>query len=185
MKRAIAATILPACAAWLAFGQSTEAPPKFEIADVHYVSSKTADQYLRTRLVNGGHFEVKNATMADLVGIAYGFAADKVLGGPNWLELDRFDVIAKAPADATADTRKAMLQALLADRFKLVVHKDTKPMPALALSVGKKAPAQGSRRPGADRVQAAILIPPARYPDGRAMFANPNGTTPSSASAPA
>ena len=51
--------------------------------------------------------------------------------------MDRFDVIAKAPADATKEMVKPMLQALLADRFKLVVHNDSKPVPAYALTVGK------------------------------------------------
>jgi hypothetical protein len=47
----------------------------------------------------------------------------QILGGPNWLEMDRFDVIAKVPADSTPETQKLMLQSLLADRFKLVIHR--------------------------------------------------------------
>jgi uncharacterized protein (TIGR03435 family) len=76
--------------------------------------------------------------MLDLIRTAYGVDADKVLGGPNWLDGDRFDVVAKAPAGSTPDAMKLMLQTLLADRFKLVVHNDTRPMPAYALTVGKK-----------------------------------------------
>jgi len=76
--------------------------------------------------------------MVDLVGMAYGTTPDKVVGGPNWLEMDRFDVIAKVPDDFTEDARKPMLRALLEDRFKRVAHQDTRPVPALALSVGKK-----------------------------------------------
>jgi uncharacterized protein (TIGR03435 family) len=75
--------------------------------------------------------------MVDLIAKAYGVNADKVVGGPSWLEMDRFDAIAKLPAGSTPESRKAMLQALLADRFKLVVHNDTKPLPAYALTVGK------------------------------------------------
>jgi uncharacterized protein (TIGR03435 family) len=51
--------------------------------------------------------------------------------------MDRFDAIARIPPDSTPETRKVMLQALLAERFKLVVHNDTKPLPAYALTVGK------------------------------------------------
>ena len=137
MKRAIVGTILMTCAGWLASAQSPEAQPKFEIADVH-VSAKTANPRVQTEPVRGGRFEVKTGTMLDLIRIAYGFDADKILGGPNWLELDRFDVIAKEPAGSTPESRKLMLQTLLCDRFKLVVHKDTKPVPAYALIVGKK-----------------------------------------------
>ena len=134
MKRAI---ILMNCAGWLAFSQSPEIPPKFEAADVH-VSPKIANPFVRTAAVRGGRYEVKYATMVDLIHIAYGFDNDKVLGGPNWLEMDRFDVIAKVPADSTSETHKLMLQSLLQDRFKLVVHKDTRPLPTYALTVGKK-----------------------------------------------
>jgi len=134
------------------FAQSTEAKVAFEIADVH-VSAKTTsfNQFARTGPVRGGRYEVKTATMVDLIRIAYGFDADKVLGGPNWLEMDRFDVIAKVPPDFTPEMQKPMLQSLLEDRFKLVLHKDTKPLPAYALTVGKKLqlkPAEGSEDAG-------------------------------------
>src|SRR5437016_2948213 len=130
MKRAIMGTILMTGAGWLTFGQSPETPPKFEAADVH-VSAKTPtgatgnNQFARTGPVRGGRYEVKTATMVDLIRIAYGFDADKILGGPNWLEMDRFDVIGKVPADSTPETQKLMLQSALEDRFKLVLHKDT------------------------------------------------------------
>ncbi|MBV8847366.1 MAG: TIGR03435 family protein [Bryobacterales bacterium] len=119
-----------------AFGQSPESVPKFEIADVHN-SAKTPNPFVRTGPARGGRYEVRTASMLDLVRIAYGMDPDKVLGGPNWLELDRFDVIAKVPADSTPETQKLMLQGLLADRFKLVVHKETKPLPAYVLTAGK------------------------------------------------
>jgi uncharacterized protein (TIGR03435 family) len=61
-----------------------------------------------------------------------------VYGGPSWLEMDRFDVFAKTPGASNAQSRALMLQALLADRFHLVVHKDNKPMATFALAVAKK-----------------------------------------------
>jgi len=51
--------------------------------------------------------------------------------------MDRFDLLAKLPADSTPETQKLMLQALLRERFKLVFHKDTKPLPTYALTVGR------------------------------------------------
>jgi uncharacterized protein (TIGR03435 family) len=137
MKRAIMGTILTICGGWPAFSQSPEAPARFEIADAH-VSAKIVNAFIRTGPVRGGRYEVKNATMVDLIRIAYGFDADKILGGPSWLEMDRFDVLAKVPADSTSETQKLMLQSLLEDRFKLVVRKDTRPLPTYALTAGKK-----------------------------------------------
>jgi uncharacterized protein (TIGR03435 family) len=119
------------------FGQSSETAPHFEIADVH-ISAKTRVQVVRTGPVRNGRYETKNATMLDLIRLAWAFDADKILGGPNWLELDRFDVIAKVPGDSTPEAQRLMLQSLLKDRFKLALHPDTKPIPTWALSVGKK-----------------------------------------------
>jgi len=140
MKRAIIGGILSTCAAWLAFAQPAEPLPKFEAADIH-VSAKTTGPmggFGRAAPVRNGRYEIKNATMVDLIRFAYGFENDKVLGGPSWLELDRFDVVAKVPADSNSDMNKQMLQALLEERFKLVARKETKPLPAYALVVGKK-----------------------------------------------
>jgi hypothetical protein len=67
-----------------------------------------------------GRLECRDATMLKLVAMPYSVEADCVLGGPEWLASDRFDVIAKAPSRQTspADLRR-MLQWLLADRFLL------------------------------------------------------------------
>ena len=176
MKRAILGILLTYCASWLAFGQSPEAPPTFEMADVH-VSSKTANAFVRSGPVSGGRYEVKNATMVDLVRIAYAVDADKVVGGPSWLEMDRFDVFAKVPADTAPDALKPMLRSLLEDRFKLVAHKDTKPVPTYVLTVGKKPQlkeAEGTEETGC-KPQSASGAPA----EGgiRLNMGNANGTT--------
>src|SRR5215831_7693522 len=79
-------------------------------------------------------------TMLDLIRTAYSFDADKVSGGPSWLEYNRFDVTALAPANTPQDQIKLMLQSLLDQRFKVVVHKDTAPVAAFVLSMGKGKP---------------------------------------------
>ena len=137
MKRTILGTILLHGAAVLAFSQPPEAAPKFEAADVH-VSAKTTNPFVRTGPVHAGRYDIRTATMVDLIHLGYGFDNDKILGGPNWLEMDRFDVVAKVPPESTPETQKQMLQAMLEDRFHLVTHKDSKPLPTYALQVGKK-----------------------------------------------
>jgi uncharacterized protein (TIGR03435 family) len=133
MTRAILATLW---AAGMAFGQTPEPLPKFEAADVH-VSPKTQNPFARTSPVRAGRYEIKSASIADLIRIAYGFDVDKIIGGPSWLELDRFDIVAKVPAESTPEMHKQMLQSLLTDRFKLVTHKDTRPLPTYSL-IAKK-----------------------------------------------
>jgi uncharacterized protein (TIGR03435 family) len=118
------------------FGQSQ---PAFEVADIH-ASAKVTNPYMRGGIVRGTRYEVKDASVVDLITSAWGVQRDRVQGGPTWLDSDRFDIIAKAPEGLPQATVNLMLQALLADRFKLVVHNDTKPLAAYALTVGKGKP---------------------------------------------
>ena len=117
--------------------QSSGTVPRFEIADVH-ASSQTAARFARLVPVRNGRYEIRAATMVDLIRFAWNFETDRILGGPNWLELDRFDVIAKVPPDSPPDAQRSMLQSLLKDRFELVLHEQTKPVATWVLSAGKK-----------------------------------------------
>ena len=186
MKRPILGPILVSCACSPAFGQATEAAPKFEIADVQVSAKPTGsmgmgmNQFARTGPVRGGRYEVKTASMVDLIRIAYGFDMDKILGGPSWMEMDRFDVIAKVPTESTPETQKLMLQSLLEDRFKLKTHKENKPLPTYALTVGKKPQlkeADGSEETGCRPQTTSGNVP---VPEGgaRIMMGSVNGGAP-------
>jgi uncharacterized protein (TIGR03435 family) len=167
---------LTALLASAAFSQSPDVAPKFEIADVH-ASAKSRNAFVRTGPVRNGRYEIKTATMVDLIRIAYGFDADKILGGPNWLELDRFDVIAKVPPDSTAETQKQMLQALLEDRFKLQVHKENRPLPIYALTAGKKPQLKESDGSGETGCKLQTASGPPAEGTPRLMMMNADGTT--------
>jgi uncharacterized protein (TIGR03435 family) len=138
----------------VAFAQTP--PTAFESADVH-VSAPSKNPTLRGGALRGGRYEIRTATMVDLISVAYGIEPDKVLGGPNWLDWQRFDVVAKAPPAATQRDLSLMLQTLLSERFKLKVRMDTRVMPAFALSAGKGKPkmhaASGSGQPLCENVR--------------------------------
>ena len=157
MVRVLAGISFIALMSGAAFGQSAEAAPKFELADVH-PSARTTNQnpFMSGGVLRGGRYDLRRASMVQLISTAYGVDADKVLGGPNWLELDRFDVVARAPANTSPETIKLMLQALLSDRFNLVVRKDNRALPAFVLTVGKGKPklkeAEGSGATGCQAV---------------------------------
>jgi uncharacterized protein (TIGR03435 family) len=85
-----------------------------------------------------GRYELKNATVVDLIKTAWSVDADRVIGGPDWLDTDRFDMIATARPDASSEALKTMLRGLLADRFHLVVREDTRLDPAYAMTVAGK-----------------------------------------------
>ena len=124
---------------FLALTPAFSQAPAFEAADVHIsnVSPTNFNLDVQGPFVHSGVYSVRTATMLDLIGIAYGVKEERILGGPSWLAMDRYDVTAKYPAGSTAESHRQMLQALLADRFHLVVHQDTKPLPAYSLTAGK------------------------------------------------
>jgi len=134
MRRFLAAVSFVAVCTSLLSAQSSA--PAFDAADVHVRAlSSNPSPVMSGGVLRAGRFDLRNATMVDLIAFAYGITdSEKILGGPNWLERDRFDIVAKAPQTTSPDVVNVMLQNLLADRFKLALHKDTKPQPALALT---------------------------------------------------
>ena len=179
MRRA-AISVMFVSAGWLS-AQSADPPPHFEAADVHL--SPKSNSFGSRSSTTRGRYQIKNATMVDLVRAAYDFDTDKVLGGPNWIELDRFDVIAKMPPETTPEARKQMLETLLAERFNLVVHKDTRPMPAWGLHASKKVhmtQAEAGGENGKDQetgCKPQAQAPAGGQPSGRIVMMNPSGGT--------
>jgi uncharacterized protein (TIGR03435 family) len=112
---------------------------KFEAADVRQ-SPRMSEPWMDGPHLEGSRYVIYEATFADLIANAYSVDEGNVVGGPNWLEYDRYDIVAKtAPATSGAD-QKLMLRALLAERFKLAVHNGTAPMPAYVLKVENGTP---------------------------------------------
>ena len=114
--------------------------PAFDIADVHM--SPRADWVKNRRMMDGGvlagdRYELRRATLVDLIRTAYNVDANKVFGGPGWVDYDRFEVIAKTQPGTRPERLRLMLQTLLAERFHLVVKEDTQQVPGYVLSKGK------------------------------------------------
>jgi len=156
MLRAFAGLLLASVWSVAIFGQTPAPSPAFDLADVH-VRARTSNPtpFWSGGVLRGGRYDLRNATMLDMIQLAYDMSdPDRILGGPNWLERDRFDIVAKAPPATPADGVRLMMQGLLADRFKLVVHQDTRPMAGYGLAVGKGKPkmkeatAPGGCQPG-------------------------------------
>jgi uncharacterized protein (TIGR03435 family) len=116
--------------------QSGASAPAFVIADVHVrPHSSDPNPFMTGGGLRGERFDLRNATMLDLITFAYGVDAGTVLGGPSWLDRKRFDILAKAPQNTTREDLKLMLQGLLASRFTLTIHKDTRPVPSTTVTV--------------------------------------------------
>src|SRR5262245_23958029 len=77
----------------LLVGQSSGPAPAFDAADVRVSKPGTSPN----GFFNAGRAQFKALTMLDLIGAAYGVESDLVIGGPTWLNSDRFDIDARAP----------------------------------------------------------------------------------------
>lgn len=137
--------VLLACAAAI-FAQSPDSPPHFTLSDIHPSGPNTIRE-MRVRFWRG-RYELRNATLVDLIRTAWNVDAGNVTGGPDWLDLKRFDVIAAAPPD---EALHAMLRELLQQRFDLAVHSAQKNRPAWEITARKKPelkPSGATAEPG-------------------------------------
>ena len=80
-----------------------------------------------------------NATVHDLINLAYWLHPKQLTGGPAWTESDKFDMAGKpdAPGQPNVDQMKMMIQKLLADRFQLKFHFEKRDLPAYAVRIAK------------------------------------------------
>jgi uncharacterized protein (TIGR03435 family) len=121
----------------LAFSQS-DSGPKFDVADIHPSAHTTnPNTYMTGGILRGGRYDIRRGSMLDMIALAYTVDPATVVGGPAWLEINRYDIAAKAPQSTPQNDTRIMLQNLLADRFQLVIRKEKRPMPGFALIVPK------------------------------------------------
>ena len=120
----------------LAVGAQT---PAFEVASV---KPSQAGGGVSSIHVATGRATMENVTLKEVTLWAYGIPDDReyALAGPDWLASERFDVQASFPADTPMEQVRAMTQALLADRFKLALHKESRQLPIYVLVVAKNGP---------------------------------------------
>ncbi len=123
----------------LASAQSKPASPSFEVASIK-PAAPPPDGMMRIMMGgDAGRINYTNVSLMDLIWRAFG-VLDSRISGPDWIGSARFDVVGKFPPGATREQVPAMLQTLLADRFKLTFHKEPKVLPAYALVAGKGGP---------------------------------------------
>ena len=139
MQRTILGASLLAAVCALSPGQTATTTPTFEVASIKVAPPPTGNN-LRVRMGgDAGRLDYNNVTLRDCIRFAYS-VKDYQISGPDWLRQQRYDLVAKIPEGAPRDQVPAMLQALLVERFKLTVHRETKELPVYALVVGKNGP---------------------------------------------
>jgi uncharacterized protein (TIGR03435 family) len=121
-----------------ATGVLVAAQPSFEVASVK-LTPPGGDGMFHMSSPGAANFNVTNITMENLISFAFGVDSDRVSGKQNWLGSESYDVSAKAEGgrEIPADQLKLMLQQLLADRFKLSLHREMKDTQGYALVIAK------------------------------------------------
>lgn len=141
--------------------------PQFEVATVRPNKSGESGASLGPR--PGGRLNGTNQTVRNLIRNAFNVQPYQLIGGPDWMDSDRFDIVAKA-ADADLDDKGMMpypqfmlrLQALLEDRFKMATRWETRELPVYALVLvadGKLGPKLKAHAGDCDRARSGA--PPA------------------------
>ena len=118
----------------------TPASPAFEVASVKLVEPPAPAHAVRLN-VSPGRLTIDAATLRQIIGLAYGIQRVRVTGGPNGADADQYTIVAKTDGPGTSlDQVRMMLQDLLAERFKLALHHETKELRAYRLVSGKNSP---------------------------------------------
>jgi uncharacterized protein (TIGR03435 family) len=141
MIRPIVGAFLAALMFWSpAKGQTADTGPKFEVASVKPAGPLVPGTDTRIRGGPGtddpGRIIWPHITLIALVTAAYGVNDDQV-SGPDWLNTERCDIVATMPPKTTKDQFHLMLQNLLAERFHLTLHHETRDLPVYELAVAK------------------------------------------------
>jgi len=164
-------------------GQAPAQPgPQFEVASIK--PNKSGDMRVMMSVQPGGRFTATNVTLRMMIRNAYQLQEFQITGGPSWIADERFDIVAKAEAgDQMGDPFRAeqtgqpsrgqlMIRALLADRFKLVVHDENKDMPIYALVLARSDGKLGPQLKTSE-VDCAAIVAAARARGGRGPMGPP------------
>ena len=158
MVRAVACLVL--CAPGAVYGQS-EAAPRFEVASI---KPSKADPSSSSGIKTGhGRLSAQNVTLRRCIIGAYGVGPHQILSGPDWLDSDRFEIAAIADQPVGDSVLMVMLQSLLAERFKLALHRETRIIQAYTLEIGKNGPKL-------EKAEAGESVTNSSTSNGRAMI---------------
>jgi uncharacterized protein (TIGR03435 family) len=112
---------------------------KFEVATLRPAAPGTVGGGIRPA-PGGERYVAGNVSLRLMLWVAYQVKAEQVIGGPSWIDTDRFDMNGQAERPSTGDELHMMLRNLLEERFKLQFHHENREMPIYALTVDKSGP---------------------------------------------
>src|SRR5262245_2354664 len=148
---------LLATSASLAPGQPMLALPTFDTASVRIHKAESIEEVRNGPWIqpSPGGVTMRNAKLLWCLSWAFD-AKDWLISGPEWINSERYDIVAKTERAVPVAQLKLMSRTLLVERFKLVLHHETKEFPVVVLVLGKNgprnlAPAAGTGPPDGPR----------------------------------
>ncbi len=153
-----------------AFMLAASAQPAFDVASVKLNKSNQPPTFNfplgpgDTYVANGGYLSATNFPLGTYIAFAY-----KVLGNqmqsltdqlPGWVMTDRFDIQARAEGNPGKDQMRLMMRSLLADRFKLAIHTETRELPVFAFVLAKPGTTGPQLRPHSANAECPTTVTP-------------------------
>jgi len=146
------------------FGQDQAAVPAFEVASIKPAAPFDPALMMAGKAhiglkIDGARVDIGNLSLSNLLCLAYRVKPYQI-SAPDWINTQRFDVLAKLPEGASKDQMPEMLQALLGERFKLTLHREDKEHAVYALVVGKNGPKMKEALPDTNAPSPEGTAPP-------------------------
>jgi uncharacterized protein (TIGR03435 family) len=118
---------------------AADAPAVFEVATIR---PSNPDRQGKVMTIKGRQVITINTTLNDLIVFAYGVHVRQIIGGPSWMDSEKYDVTGQPEGQGMPNERqlRAMLQKLIEDRFKFTTHRETRELPAYVLTVASGGP---------------------------------------------
>jgi uncharacterized protein (TIGR03435 family) len=138
------------------YGQVAAAQRAFAVATIRPSAAAVKFESDGKTEVSPGLLRMQDVTVNTCIKWAYG-VQDRQISGPDWMHSDHWDITAKADGPASEAQMKLMMQALLAERFKLGFHRQEKELKAFALVVAKTAAKGGAKLKPAEGDGKAVM----------------------------
>jgi uncharacterized protein (TIGR03435 family) len=135
------------------------APPAFEVASVKINKTDPSSAHVGIE-ARGNSLSMRFMTLRIAIAWAYDIQRPQIVG-PDWIDTERYEIQAKAPRTATENEMKVMLQPVLAERFKLAFHRETRSVPVMVITVPKEG---HKMTPSTDKGPPDIVQDPVRGP---------------------
>jgi uncharacterized protein (TIGR03435 family) len=143
MVSAAVATII---GSWQLAGSLSAGQQSFEVASIRLNQSGSRRSNF---VVTPGRLTATNVSVYQMIAMSYSegapLPAGAITGGSSWVRTDHYDIVAKAEGEPSPDQVREMVRALLADRFQLRMHRESKERPIYVLTLARKDGSPGAR----------------------------------------